>query len=403
MHEAQWTAKMIEERMAEAADALRRLPSGRVQGYFNTWPTIIRDYWEAFGLHEQSCARSRHRRERSTACKRPSAGSAGSSAALPAGHDRRRCVLTVARTEARRYSRRKITLETLLIRTISCPYFQRAFAWSVPIGGMAGLIGLGGGEFRLPVLTRVIGYGMRTAIPLNLLVSLTTLLFALVVRNQAVSTVGTLGDHLPELIGLAAGGVASAAAGAALVARFSNRGLEYSTAILLAGLGLLLLVEAFASFGSAPLALAPETLRLAIGLVLGLGIGVVSSMLGVAGGELLIPALVLLFGLDIKVAGTASLMIALCIVSMGVWRYQRAGMLPLGGGPRRIIAAMSTGSLVGAALGGMAPMMARGFLPPPPPPPPSALTRTKSRALAFGRTRAHQGRGTSSSSTKTCR
>src|SRR5262249_1720653 len=51
---------------------------------------------------------------------------------------------------------------------IRCPYFQKAFAWSVPIGGLAGLVGLGGGEFRLPVLMYVVGYPARMAVPLNL-------------------------------------------------------------------------------------------------------------------------------------------------------------------------------------------------------------------------------------------
>jgi hypothetical protein len=39
-----------------------------------------------------------------------------------------------------------------MIRAVGCPYFRRAFGWCVPIGGLGGLIGLGGGEFRLPVL-----------------------------------------------------------------------------------------------------------------------------------------------------------------------------------------------------------------------------------------------------------
>jgi hypothetical protein len=38
--------------------------------------------------------------------------------------------------------------------------------------GLAGLAGLGGGEFRLPVLMYVVGYPARTAVPLNLAVSL---------------------------------------------------------------------------------------------------------------------------------------------------------------------------------------------------------------------------------------
>jgi uncharacterized protein len=74
---------------------------------------------------------------------------------------------------------------------IRCPYFQKAFGLSVPIGGLAGLVGLGGGEFRLPVLIYVVGYPAKMAVPLNLAVSLVTLAFALFVRSGAVS-VGAL-------------------------------------------------------------------------------------------------------------------------------------------------------------------------------------------------------------------
>jgi len=35
--------------------------------------------------------------------------------------------------------------------TFVCPFFRKSCVWCVPIGGLAGLIGLGG-EFRLPVL-----------------------------------------------------------------------------------------------------------------------------------------------------------------------------------------------------------------------------------------------------------
>lgn len=47
-----WTPKMVEARLEEAADTLRRLPPVKVQGYFSTWPPIIRDFWEAFGWHD---------------------------------------------------------------------------------------------------------------------------------------------------------------------------------------------------------------------------------------------------------------------------------------------------------------------------------------------------------------
>ena len=55
-----------------------------------------------------------------------------------------------------------------MLRTICCRYFQRAFLWSVPIGGLGGLVGLGGGAFRLPVLTHAIGFPARVTIPLIL-------------------------------------------------------------------------------------------------------------------------------------------------------------------------------------------------------------------------------------------
>ena len=52
MADIRWTASLVEERMVEAADTLRRLPEERVQGYFSTWPPVIRDYWEAFGRED---------------------------------------------------------------------------------------------------------------------------------------------------------------------------------------------------------------------------------------------------------------------------------------------------------------------------------------------------------------
>jgi uncharacterized protein len=48
---------------------------------------------------------------------------------------------------------------------------------------------------------------------------------------------------------------------------------------------------------------AQATLAVAAGLI----IGSVAAVMGIAGGELLIPTLVLLFGLDLKLAGSVSL------------------------------------------------------------------------------------------------
>lgn len=240
-----------------------------------------------------------------------------------------------------------------MLHTLSCRYFQRALLWSVPIGGLAGLVGLGGGEFRLPVLTQVLGFGARTAIPLNLLISLATLAAALVARGYAVP-LPEIGALWPELVGLALGGVLAAAYGSRLVLRLQERRLAAAVAALLGALGMLMLLEAVVPFGGSGLAGEAVMPRAAIGAGLGLLVGLVSSMLGVAGGELLIPALVFVFGADIRIAGSASLLVSLPIVGTGLWRYRRAGALGLPGGARRIAGAMVTGSLIGAGLGGLA-------------------------------------------------
>jgi uncharacterized membrane protein YfcA len=239
-----------------------------------------------------------------------------------------------------------------MLRAVACPFFIRAFGFAVPIGALAGLIGLGGGEFRLPVLVRAIGYPMRVAIPLNLVISFATLAFALLWRGQTITLAPVL-DFVPEVVGLTLGGVVSAVWGTRLVKRLSDPRLTALVAVLLALLGALLVAEAFFAFENALIEDASMVVRALAGVAIGLGVGVVSSMLGVAGGELLIPALFFVFGAEIQTAGSASLMISLVIVATGIWRYAKDGAIPTWRGARRIVAAMAVGSLIGAGLGSL--------------------------------------------------
>lgn len=62
-----------------------------------------------------------------------------------------------------------------------------AALWGAPIGLLGGLIGLGGAEFRLPVLVGVFGYATRSAVALNLAISLVTVVSALVIRGGTLS------------------------------------------------------------------------------------------------------------------------------------------------------------------------------------------------------------------------
>jgi uncharacterized membrane protein YfcA len=95
-------------------------------------------------------------------------------------------------------------------------------------------------------------------------------------------------------------------------------------------------------------------IRFGVGAAFGVCIGLVSSVLGVAGGELLIPTLVFIFGADIRTAGSPSLLIAVGFVLSGLWGYWRLKAIPQGRGVQRITAAMSAGSIFGAITGGLA-------------------------------------------------
>jgi hypothetical protein len=46
---AEWTPSLVEERLVEAADVLKRLPEVKVQGYFNLWPKIIHEFGDLVG------------------------------------------------------------------------------------------------------------------------------------------------------------------------------------------------------------------------------------------------------------------------------------------------------------------------------------------------------------------
>lgn len=47
------TPNEIEGRFEEAARTLRRVPEDRPQGYFNTWPQMVRTAWEIMAMERQ--------------------------------------------------------------------------------------------------------------------------------------------------------------------------------------------------------------------------------------------------------------------------------------------------------------------------------------------------------------
>jgi uncharacterized membrane protein YfcA len=72
----------------------------------------------------------------------------------------------------------------------------------------------------------------------------------------------------------------------------------------------------------------------------------------VAGGELLIPTLVLLFGADIKLAGSLSLAVSLPTMLIGFSRYSRDQSFSVLGRNKGFVLIMAVGSVLGAFIGG---------------------------------------------------
>jgi uncharacterized membrane protein YfcA len=226
-----------------------------------------------------------------------------------------------------------------------------ALGCALLIGGIGGLIGLGGGEFRLPILVGLIGFAVRAAVPMNQILSLITLVMALLMRWH----MGSLADvraFAPAVLALGLGGITAAWFAVRLLSRVSDHRLERAIAILLMIIGLLLIGERFLPADLPALVLSEPGAQIVAGILLGLCIGTVSTFLGVAGGELLIPTLIFVFGADIRTAGTATLLVSIPTVCMGLFRYRRLGMLPGRSTLLRIGTPMGIESLVGAAAGG---------------------------------------------------
>jgi uncharacterized membrane protein YfcA len=225
-----------------------------------------------------------------------------------------------------------------------------AFLAGAAIALLAGLIGLGGAEFRLPILIMVFALYPHRAVRINLLVSLATLTAASVVRLQLIPQTQVV-QFGPEIIAMSLAGVAAAWIGAGVLSRIPKQRMLPLLAVLLVLVAALLVAEA-ATHGAADLSMAPGPARTVTAAVLGLVVGAFSSLLGVAGGEFIIPSLVLIFGADIRTAGTASVLISLPIVLTGVARHFLAGKFRSQSMLLYLVLPMSLGSVVGAVAGG---------------------------------------------------
>ncbi|MER7515877.1 sulfite exporter TauE/SafE family protein [Streptomyces sp. NPDC126499] len=225
----------------------------------------------------------------------------------------------------------------------------RAFCAGAAVGVLGGMIGLGGAEFRLPLLIGVFGFAALSAVILNKAMSLVVVLVALPARMAAVPA-SELAAHWPVAVNLLAGSLAGAWAGASWAVRMRGATLyKVLAALMVLMAGALVFTH---STTVAALAL-PAWAQVTCGVTAGFGIGVVAAIMGVAGGELLIPTIVLLFAVDVKTAGSLSLLVSLPTMLVAFARYSRDGSFAVLSAHRRFAAVLTAGSITGALLGGL--------------------------------------------------
>jgi uncharacterized membrane protein YfcA len=224
-----------------------------------------------------------------------------------------------------------------------------AFIAGAAVGVLGGMIGLGGAEFRLPLLITLFGFAALQAVILNKALSLVVVLTALPAR-LATFPLPDLTPHWNVVANLLLGSLAGAWAGASWATRMRSSTLYRVLAALLVLIAAALIGNHTGTLHH--VTLAPAAV-LVVGVLAGFFIGVVAAIMGVAGGELLIPTIVLLFGTDIKIAGSLSLAVSLPTMLVAFARYSRDGSFTVLRRHARLAGVLALGSITGTILGGL--------------------------------------------------
>lgn len=217
------------------------------------------------------------------------------------------------------------------------------------IGTLGGLIGLGGAEFRLPLLLGMFAFPPLEAVILNKAMSLLVVASALPFRAATISWENVF-THWPIILNLLSGSLIGAWIGASWATSLRSESLFRVIAVLLVGIALVLLTGHHANTTGNALFNSPALL-ITTGVTAGLCIGIVAALLGVAGGELLIPTIVILFGIDVKLAGSLSLAVSLPTMLVSFARYSRDSSFVVLGANKQFVMIMATGSIIGTWVG----------------------------------------------------
>ncbi|WP_455712388.1 TSUP family transporter [Streptomyces coeruleorubidus] len=148
----------------------------------------------------------------------------------------------------------------------------------VAIGVLGGMIGLGGAEFRLPLLVGLFGFAALSAVILNKAMSLVVVLVALPARLAVVPATEVVA-RWPVAVNLLADSLLGAWAGATWAVRMRSATLHKVLAALMLLMAAALMVTHTTTLGTLAL---PLWAQVPCGVVAGFGVGVVAAIMGVA-------------------------------------------------------------------------------------------------------------------------
>lgn len=182
-------------------------------------------------------------------------------------------------------------------------------------GLLSGLFGVGGGILIVPALVLVVRMGQRLAHG----TSLAAVLPIAVSSTLGYALEGKVDWSVTAL--LAVGAVVGAVVGTHVLHILPQRTLGFAFAALLLVTAVRMLLDHGDGGGRADLGVG-AALALAL---LGVASGVLAGLLGVGGGIVMVPAMVVLFGIPAAVAKGTSLAVIIPTSVMGTWRNRRNG------------------------------------------------------------------------------
>ncbi|MFI5386386.1 MAG: sulfite exporter TauE/SafE family protein [Fimbriimonadales bacterium] len=196
--------------------------------------------------------------------------------------------------------------------------------FGIVIGAAAGLIGVGGGEFRIPVLLLILRLPVKEAAGANTVIGLIVVVLSVIRRwgHQRLTP-----DDLTLGAVMAVASIFGATIGARKAHKLPTPLLKKVVCLYLLVVGAWMVVEGLAE--SEHSLIEPSGwIRWTLAALVGFFIAAASGALGVAGGEMRIPALMHLFAVPVKAAGTISLIASIPTVAAGAFTYRRLGHIP---------------------------------------------------------------------------